>query len=258
MEERSDGRACNMLRPVAIERGLNIHAEGSVLISVGNTRVHCTASVEEKVPPFLRGSGRGWITAEYAMLPRATASRSQRESVRGRIKGRSHEIQRLIGRSLRAGVDLSLLGERTLWIDCDVLQADGGTRCASITGAYVAMTDALRLLWERKQLPSIPLRCQIAAVSVGLIEGRALLDLDYQEDSRADVDCNIVKTDTSHFVEVQASGEEHRFSRDELDAMLSLADLGTEEFFSVQREALGLRGEEREAVIGSESALCQR
>ena len=213
---RHDGRRADEMRPVTISRSVSLYAEGSALFEWGNTRVLCTASVEDKVPPFLKGSGRGWVTAEYAMLPRSTQTRTPRDSVKG-IGGRSHEIQRLIGRSMRSVVDLAALGERTIWVDCDVLQADGGTRTASITGAFVAVVDALRNLRERQAMKRLPLAGLVAAASAGQVDGAVFLDLDYAEDSRADVDFNVVMTQDGKFVEVQGTGEGGPFSRGSLE-----------------------------------------
>jgi ribonuclease PH len=235
---RSDDRTPAELRPVSFQRGFTRYAEGSVLVAFGETRVLCNASVENGVPAFMRGEGRGWITAEYAMLPRATQVRSTRESTRGRVAGRTSEIQRLIGRSLRAICDLEKLGERTLVIDCDVLQADGGTRTAAITGAYVALQDALRCLVRRGELTASPLRDSVAAVSVGLVDGRPLLDLDYAEDYRAAVDMNFVITGSGRFVEVQGTAEEQPFSVAELDALRNLALAGCRELHHLQQQAL--------------------
>jgi ribonuclease PH len=236
---RVDGRALDALRPVTIEPGPLHFAEGSASISVGNTRVLCAATIEERVPPWLRGQGRGWVTAEYAMLPRATQERNQRESVRGKVGGRTHEIQRLIGRSLRAVTDLRLLGERSIIVDCDVLEADGGTRTAAITGAYVALALALRRDFT-PGTPKWPIVSQIAAVSVGYVDGVAHLDLQYSEDSRADVDMNVAMTDAGLFVEVQGTAETRPFSREQLDTMLGLAERGIAVLFAEQRRALGL------------------
>ncbi len=235
---RSDGRDSGCLRPVTITRNFNKYAEGSVLVEFGNTRVICTASVEESVPPFLRGKGKGWVTAEYSMLPRATHSRSPRESTKGKVGGRTHEIQRLIGRSLRSVMDMTLLGERTIQLDCDVIQADGGTRTASITGAYVALADAVRTLLERKLIAASPLREAVAAVSVGMVGGIPLLDLDYNEDSGAEVDMNFVMTSSNRFVEVQGTAESEPFSIEEMDAMRSLAIAGIARLFEIQKEVL--------------------
>ncbi len=226
------------LRPIHFERHFTRYAEGSVLVSFGATRVLCNASVEESVPPFLRGSGRGWVTAEYAMLPRATHSRSPRESTRGKVGGRTHEIQRLIGRSLRAVIDLPGLGERTIQIDCDVLQADGGTRTAAITGAWVALADAVQGLLDRGLLKQNPLRESVAAVSVGMVDGRPLLDLDYAEDSHAEVDMNFVITASGLFVEVQGTAEETPFSSADLDRLRDLALAGCRQLSLLQRQVL--------------------
>ncbi|AZW30816.1 tRNA adenylyltransferase [Bordetella bronchiseptica GA96-01] len=235
---RPSGRAVDALRPFSLERGFTRYAEGSVLVRAGNTHVLCTASVLEKVPPFLKGRGEGWVTAEYGMLPRATHTRGDREAARGKQSGRTQEIQRLIGRSLRAVFDLRLLGERTLHLDCDVLQADGGTRCASITGAWVAAADAVALLMQRGDLAHNPIRDAVAAVSVGLVDGRAVLDLDYQEDSACAADVNVVMTGSGAFVEVQGTGEGATFTRGELDTMLGLAEGGIAQLVRAQREAL--------------------
>jgi ribonuclease PH len=235
---RPSGRAPHQLRPVRFTRGFTKHAEGSVLVEFGDTRVLCTASVEEKVPPFLKGKGQGWLTAEYGMLPRATHTRSDREAARGKQSGRTQEIQRLIGRSLRAVVDMSLLGERTIQFDCDVLQADGGTRTASITGAYVALRDAIDGLVRNGQLPASPLRDAVAAVSVGMFEGVAVLDLDYIEDSGCETDMNVVMTGTGGIVEVQGTAEGKPFSRAEMTAMMDLAHAGIGELVALQRAAL--------------------
>jgi ribonuclease PH len=237
---RTSGRAPNQLRPLRITRSYTRHAEGSVLIECGDTRVLCTASIEEKVPPFLKGKGKGWLTAEYGMLPRSTNSRMQRESAAGKQSGRTQEIQRLIGRSLRAVVDLSLLGERTIQIDCDVIQADGGTRTASITGAYVALHDAAQLLMERKLIAAWPLQDFIAAVSVGVFKGVPVLDLDYEEDSNSETDMNVVMTGTGGLVEVQGTAEGNPFSRAELDAMVDLAAAGIRQLIAGQKAALGV------------------
>lgn len=235
---RHDGREAQQLRPVSFERHFTRYAEGSVLVSFGQTRVLCNASVEETVPPFMRGEGRGWVTAEYSMLPRATQTRSIREAARGKIGGRTQEIQRLIGRSLRAVVDLEALGERSIIIDCDVLQADGGTRTAAITGAFVALCDAVDTLMEKGVLASSPLRDSVAAVSAGIVEGEPCLDLDYREDSRAAVDMNFVMTGNGRFVEVQGTAEEEPFSQEELDALGSLARAGCRELTDLQNRSL--------------------
>ncbi|MFY9781790.1 MAG: ribonuclease PH [Candidatus Baltobacteraceae bacterium] len=235
---RLDGRPLDALRPIVIEPNPLQFAEGSALIAFGNTRVLCAATIEEKVPPWLRNQGRGWITAEYSMLPRATQTRTQREAARGRLGGRTHEIQRLIGRSLRAAADLKLLGERSIIIDCDVLQADGGTRTAAITGAYVALALALRRVFE-PATQKWPLPQAVAAVSVGYVDGLAHLDLAYAEDSRAEVDMNVAMTDAGAFVEVQGTAETRPFDRAQLDEMLELARTGIERLFEEQRAALG-------------------
>jgi ribonuclease PH len=235
---RSGARAANQLRPVRITRGYTMHAEGSVLIEFGNTRVLCTASVEERVPPHKRGSGEGWVTAEYGMLPRATHTRSDREAARGKQSGRTQEIQRLIGRSLRAVFDLSKLGERTITLDCDVLQADGGTRTAAITGAFVAAQDAVNRLLAAGTLSASPITGHVAAVSVGIVEGTPLLDLEYIEDSACDTDMNVVMTGAGHFIEVQGTAEGVAFSRDEMDTLLELADQGIAELVRLQIDSL--------------------
>ncbi|MBE0627959.1 MAG: ribonuclease PH [Burkholderiales bacterium] len=237
---RPSERSFDQLRNIRITRKYTKHAEGSVLVEFGDTKVLCTASVEEKVPGFLRGQGRGWLTAEYGMLPRATNTRTAREASRGKQSGRTQEIQRLIGRSLRSIADLSLLGERTIQIDCDVLQADGGTRTAGITGAYVAAHDAVTLLLERGLIASTPLRDLVAAVSVGMYQGQPVLDLDYAEDSACDTDMNVVMTGSGGFVEVQGTAEGAPFSRAEMDALLALAQAGIAQLVARQKEALGL------------------
>jgi ribonuclease PH len=235
---RPSGRTPDQLREVRIERGYTRHAEGSVLVAFGDTRVLCTASVDNKVPAFLRGKGEGWVTAEYGMLPRATHSRSDREAARGKQGGRTLEIQRLIGRALRACIDRSALGERTITLDCDVLQADGGTRTAAITGAYVALVDAVRWLQARKELARDPIHGAVAAVSVGVYRGVPVLDLDYAEDSDCDTDMNVVMNDGGGFIELQGTAEGHAFRRDELDALLTLAERGISELLAAQRAAL--------------------
>jgi len=239
---RADGRAANQLRPVKIVPDYLKFAEGSVLIRVGDTRVVCAATIEDRIPPFLRGKGSGWVTAEYSMLPRAGTERSQREASSGRIGGRTHEIQRLIGRSLRTVVDLSRLGERTITLDCDVIQADGGTRTAAITGGWVALALAVRRLHAAGKLPNKatkdPIRMAVAAISAGIVEGEARLDLPYVEDSAAEVDCNFVMTDTGRFVEIQGTAEKHPFSREEMSALLDLAAKGIGELIDAQRSAL--------------------
>ena len=234
---RHDGRQPEQLRSIKIERGFTLYAEGSVLISFGETRVLCNASVEEKVPPFMRGQGRGWVTAEYSMLPRSTHTRSAREAARGKVGGRTMEIQRLIGRALRAVVDFELLGERTIVIDCDVLQADGGTRTASITGAWIALADAIDELLSQGLLKKSPLKDSVAAVSSGIVKGQPLLDLDYVEDSGASVDMNFVMTGDGRFVEVQGTAEEEPFSDAELDALRNLARQGCKQLTQLQQEA---------------------
>jgi ribonuclease PH len=234
---RLDGRAYDELRPVCIIPGYLAFAEGSALIELGQTRVVSAVSVEERVPAFLKGKGSGWVTAEYGMLPRATVSRTPRE-VTGRGAGRSYEIQRLIGRSLRAVTDLEALGERTLIVDCDVLQADGGTRTAAITAGYVALYQAFKTLREREQIRSMPLKSAVAAISVGIVDGVQLLDLYYDEDSRAEVDFNVVMTDKGEFVEIQGSAEVNPFSRQIIDSLLALAEKGIRELFQVQKAAL--------------------
>lgn len=237
---RFDGREHKQLRPVTIETNYLKHPEGSVLISVGETKVICTATIEERVPPFLRGQGKGWITAEYSMLPRATEQRNIREASKGKVTGRTMEIQRLIGRALRAVVDLEALGERTIWIDCDVIQADGGTRTASITGAFVAMTLAIQKLVEEKRLPGYPIKDYLAATSVGVLpDGSVVLDLNYIEDSQANVDMNVVMTGQGEFVELQGTGEESTFSYNQLQKMIESAQSGIMELFEIQKQALG-------------------
>ena len=236
---RLNDRAPGELRPTTITPHFSIHAEGSVLIEVGFTRVICTASIEDKVPPFLRGAGKGWVTAEYGMLPRATSTRSGREAAAGKVGGRTMEIQRLIGRSLRSVIKLEQLGERTIWLDCDVIQADGGTRCASITGAFVALVLALGKLKAKDQLRTIPVADYVAATSVGIVGGMPLLDLAYEEDSKADVDMNIVKTSDGRFIEIQGTAEAEPFGADALTGLLALADTGINELVVKQREIVG-------------------
>jgi ribonuclease PH len=235
---RPSGRAPDQLRPIALTRRFTRHAEGSVLIEYGDTKVLCTASVEERIPPFLRGTGRGWVTAEYGMLPRATGTRTRREAADGRQSGRTLEIQRLIGRALRSVVDFEALGERTVVIDCDVIQADGGTRTASVTGGYVALCDAIGALQRRRLLPKSPLHGFLASVSVGIYRGIPILDLDYAEDSDAETDMNVVMNDQGHFVEVQGTAEGHAFRMDELEAMLRLARGGIAAIIEAEREVL--------------------
>ncbi|HEY1226014.1 MAG TPA: ribonuclease PH [Ramlibacter sp.] len=235
---RTGGRTADQLRPVRITRGFTIHAEGSVLIEFGQTRVLCTASVEERVPPHKRGSGEGWVTAEYGMLPRSTHTRSDREAARGKQSGRTQEIQRLIGRSMRAVFDLAALGERTIHLDCDVLQADGGTRTAAITGAFVAAQDAVNKLLAQGAIAASPVRGHVAAVSVGIVQGTPLLDLEYVEDSACDTDMNVVMTGAGHFIEVQGTAEGEAFSRAEMNQLLALAEKGIGELVSLQEKAL--------------------
>ena len=236
---RQHDRAPHELRPTTITPNFLLHAEGSVLIEVGRTRVVCAASVEERVPPFLRGSGKGWVTAEYGMLPRATTTRTTREASQGKVGGRTMEIQRLIGRSMRTVIKLPDLGERTVWIDCDVLQADGGTRTASITGAFVALVLALDRMRQQDQLRTMPVKDYVAATSVGIVAGMPLLDLAYEEDSQADVDMNIVKTGDGRFIEIQGTAEAEPFGSDALAGLLELADRGITELIAKQREIVG-------------------
>jgi ribonuclease PH len=246
---RVDGRENLQLRPVSIETNYLKHPEGSVLISVGDTKVICTATIEDRVPPFMRGEGKGWITAEYSMLPRATEQRNVRESSKGKVGGRTMEIQRLIGRALRAVVDLKSLGERTIWIDCDVIQADGGTRTASITGAFVAMSMALYKLYAEKKVANFPITDFLAATSVGILEnGSVILDLNYIEDSKAHVDMNVIMTGKGEFVELQGTGEESTFSYSQLENLLQAAQSGLTELFAIQKAALG---EEIASKIGA-------
>ncbi len=242
MGQRIDGRHNDSLRPLSIQVGYLDFAEGSALIKLGNTTVLCAVTVEDRQPPFLRGTTKGWVTAEYSMLPRATSQRTPRESVAGRIGGRTHEIQRLIGRSLRAVVDLKSLGERTFTIDCDVLQADGGTRTASITGAYVAMVQAMRKLVEDGTYCALPMKIPVAATSVGIVDGVPMLDLAYEEDSRADVDFNVVMTGEGKYVETQGTAEHGAFTREEMNQLLELAEKGIRDSFVAQREALAAAG----------------
>jgi ribonuclease PH len=239
---RPSARAADELRPIRLTRTFTKHAEGSVLVEFGDTRVICTASIEERVPPFLKGKGRGWVTAEYGMLPRATHTRMQREASRGRQDGRTMEIQRLIGRALRAVMDLEALGERTITLDCDVIQADGGTRSAAITGGFVALADAVRCLIGKKLLRKNPLHGQVASVSVGIYQGAPVLDLDYAEDAEAETDMNVVMNDAGAFIEIQGTAEGHAFRMEELQAMLELARTGIDELLQKQRAALGLPG----------------
>jgi ribonuclease PH len=236
---RPHDRAPDEMRPVRLTPDYTMHAEGSVLVEAGLTRVICTASVEDKVPPFLRGTGKGWVTSEYGMLPRSTTTRSTREAAQGRVGGRTMEIQRLIGRSMRSVVKLTELGERTIWLDCDVIQADGGTRCASITGAFVALALALGRLKEAEAIKTVPVLDYVAATSVGIVGGMPLLDLSYEEDSKADVDMNIVKTGDGRFVEIQGTAESEPFGSNALSSLLELADKGIAELVQKQREVVG-------------------
>jgi ribonuclease PH len=236
---RNDGRASADLRPTRLTPGFLLHAEGSVLIEVGRTKVVCAASIEDRVPPFLRNTGKGWVTAEYGMLPRATSTRTQRESSAGKVGGRTQEIQRLIGRSLRSVTRLGELGERTVWIDCDVIQADGGTRTASITGGFVALVLALERMRGNGQVKSIPVQDYVAATSVGIVGGLPMLDLAYDEDSRADVDMNIIKTGDGRFIEIQGTAEGPPFERQALDDLMALGDQGIKALVAMQREIVG-------------------
>ena len=236
---RTDGRSTSALRPTKITPGFLAHAEGSVLIEVGRTRVICAASIEDRVPSFLRNTGKGWVTAEYGMLPRATSTRTQREASAGKVGGRTQEIQRLIGRSLRSVTKLSDIGERTIWIDCDVIQADGGTRTASITGGFVALALALQRMKELALIRDVPLTDFVAATSVGIVDGEALLDLAYDEDSRAEVDMNFVKTGAGKFIELQGTAEGQPFDRRALDALMELADAGIKQLIEIQRSIVG-------------------
>jgi ribonuclease PH len=236
---RTDGRTAGQLRPTRMTPNYTMHAEGSVLVEAGRTRVICTASVEDRVPPFLRNTGKGWVTAEYGMLPRATSTRTQREATAGKVGGRTQEIQRLIGRSLRSVTRLTELGERTIWIDCDVIQADGGTRTASITGGFVALVLALQRLKESGSIKNIPIQDHVAATSVGVVGGAPMLDLAYDEDSRADVDMNIVKTGDGRFIEVQGTAEGAPFERSVLDELMELGDRGIRELVTIQRGIVG-------------------
>ena len=252
---RKDGRSDHQLRPVTFTRNFTSHALGSVLTEMGETKVICTAFVEEKVPPFLKGSGKGWITAEYSMLPSATHTRKIRESTRGKVDGRTQEIQRLIGRALRSVVDLEQLGERTVWIDCDVIQADGGTRTASITGAFVALMEAFIKMREAKQIKEIPVNHYLAAVSVGIVDGKPLLDLCYEEDSGASVDMNLVMTEHQQVVEIQGSGEEATFSLDEMNTMVEMARQGIHDLIQAQKDTVNeIYREKLAAAMGEEKA----
>jgi ribonuclease PH len=236
---RQDGRAADAIRPTRLTPDFTMHAEGSILIEVGRTRVICTASVEERVPPFLRGTGKGWVTAEYGMLPRSTSTRMQREATSGKVGGRTQEIQRLIGRSLRSVTNLAELGEKSIYVDCDVIQADGGTRTASITGGFVALVLALERLRSKGVIPRVPMTDYVAATSVGVVAGEGLLDLAYDEDSNAEVDMNVVKTSDGRFIEVQGTAETKPFDRASLDALLALADKGIKDLIEKQREIVG-------------------
>lgn len=248
---RIDERQFDELRKVNITRNYLKHPLGSVLIEMGDTKVICTVMIDDRIPPFLKGSNTGWLTAEYSMLPGSTINRKVRESTRGKVEGRSQEIQRLIGRSLRSVVDLSVLGERTIWIDCDVIQADGGTRTASITGAYVALIDCLNVLYKKGEIPYIPVSNFVSAVSVGIVDGAPLLDLRYAEDSKASVDMNIVMTDDGKFVEIQGTGEGYTFSKEELEELIRLGQEGNSTLISLQRDALGKVGD----LIGNKTNL---
>jgi ribonuclease PH len=236
---RADGRANNQLRPVKMTTDFICNANGSVLIEFGRTKVICTATVEDKVPPFLKGTGKGWVTGEYAMLPASTQTRKPRESSRGKVEGRTQEIQRLIGRALRSVVDLDAVGERTIWIDCDVIQADGGTRTASITGSFVALTYCIHWMLEQGMIQKSPIQSYVAAVSVGIHEENAILDLCYEEDSNAKVDMNIVMTDKGEYIEIQGTGEESPFSQEDLLQLLQLGQAGINDLIKIQKEALG-------------------
>ncbi|MDC4204821.1 MAG: ribonuclease PH [Candidatus Manganitrophus sp.] len=236
---RIDGRKKNQLRPLKITRNFIKHAEGSVLIEMGDTKVICTATIEERVPPFLRDKKKGWVTAEYAMIPRSSHERIPRESARGKVGGRTHEIQRLIGRSLRSVVDTTTLGERTIWIDCDVIQADGGTRTASITGSFIALVDAVQFLRKEKKINAMPVRDYLAAISVGKVGGELLLDLNYAEDSTAEVDMNVIMTGSGKFVEVQGTAEQQAFAKKELDDLLRLATSGIKKLVASQKKLVG-------------------
>jgi len=234
---RSDGRTPDQLRPISITRHYQRHAEGSVLICCGDTHVICSASISNSVPPFLKGKGQGWLTAEYGMLPRSTSTRMDREAARGKQSGRTQEIQRLIGRSLRAAIDLTQLGERTIHIDCDVIQADGGTRTASITGAYIALHDAVQHLLDTQQLAQSPLQNQVAAISVGIVNGIPVLDMNYEEDARCDTDMNVVMTSQGKLIEIQGTAEGNAFSRQEMHQLLDLAEQGIQQLIDLQRQS---------------------
>ena len=239
LNNRYDGRQYDQIRPVKFTRNFTKHSEGSVLVEMGETKVICTATIEDKVPPFMRNSGKGWLTAEYSMLPSSTQTRKVRDSSRGKVDGRTQEIQRLIGRALRAVVDFSSIGERTIWIDCDVIQADGGTRTASITGAFVALVDAINKLQEKEGFKHFPIKNFVSAISVGIVNDMAMLDLCYEEDSKAIVDMNVVMTDAEEFIEVQGTGEEAPFSKASLMELLRLAEKGNKELIELQKNALG-------------------
>lgn len=239
---RNSGRQPGQMRPIKIIKNFIDHPAGSVLIQCGGTKVVCAASIEDRVPGFLRDKNSGWVTAEYSMIPSSTHTRTPREASKGKLSGRTQEIQRLIGRSIRAVVDLEKLGERTLWIDCDVIQADGGTRCASITGAFVALCLALKKLKKEKKISEIPIRDYVAAVSVGIVKGQKLLDLDYSEDSSAEVDMNVIKTGSGRFVEIQGTAESAPFDEKDMTGLLSLADKGIKELIAVQKKAIGSLG----------------
>jgi ribonuclease PH len=241
--KRLEGRGFKALRPVKISRNYLKHAEGSVLIQIGDTKVICSASVEERVPPFLRNTGKGWVTAEYSMLPRSTHTRTSRDSLTGRGNGRALEIQRLIGRSLRSVTDLNGFGERTIWIDCDVIQADGGTRTASITGAYVALVDAFRKMVKNGMIEEVPIKDSVAAISVGKVDGEVLLDLDYEEDSKAEVDMNVVMTGGGKFVEIQGTAEGDAFTKKEMDRLMRIAQSGIKILTRIQRKSLEGKGQ---------------
>jgi ribonuclease PH len=236
---RLSGRSFNQMRAIKITKNFITHPHGSVLFQMGGTRVLCSASIDNKVPSFLRGQGKGWVTAEYAMLPSSTHTRTTRESSKGKLSGRTQEIQRLIGRSLRSIVDLEILGERTIWIDCDVIQADGGTRCASITGSFIAFMLAMKKLKKDKLISQIPVRDYVAAISVGIINGKNLLDLDYSEDSEADVDLNIIKTGSGGFVEIQGTAEREPFTDKQMKSMIALADKGIKQLVAIQKKIIG-------------------
>lgn len=250
---RSNGRKAEDIRPTTIITNTNKFAEGSVTIEVGDTKVICTATVDEKVPPFMKGQGKGWITAEYSMLPRATQTRNQREAARGKLTGRTMEIQRLIGRSLRSVVDLHALGERTITLDCDVIQADGGTRTASITGSFVAMTMAIHKIAEQHKLAVFPITDFLAAVSVGVVQEEPVCDLNYEEDSQAKVDMNVIMTGSGKFVEVQGTGEESPFTRDELNQLLALGEQGVKQLVELQRSVLGVVANKIDARVSKEA-----